>query len=405
MAARRDAEVTAPPTRGGGPSPRPDAIIVGGGMQGAMLALECLARGRRPLLIERDRFGRGATGNSFGIIHGGLRYLQALDLPRWKRSRREQLWFAERFPDAVTPLRCVMPLYRGAMRSPALFRAAFVAQKVAGRATRLATDADTGLLSAEQTRSLYPMPARGLIGAAWWDELLVPDMPALVRAIVAAVVAEGGIALEGHEPTDLLVEGGRIAALGIRDIATGEVTHQSCDTLFLCSGAATQDLATRFDRPLPELSARVLAFNLLLDAPAPADIALALSPTPGRGRSLFLREHEGKLLAGTAYAPVGDLPVGAPVPAAEIDAFLADVIRAAPALAGVRVLEVWSGRLPDRDGIGVRLRDRDVLWDHGRNGGPHGLYSVTPTKLTTAHAHACDVLDSLWPDHADREAA
>ena len=74
-----------------------DAVVVGGGIQGLMVAWEIARRGGRPLLLERNALGGGASNASLGIIHGGLRYLQSLDVRRWHRSRREQLWFAREF--------------------------------------------------------------------------------------------------------------------------------------------------------------------------------------------------------------------------------------------------------------------------------------------------------------------
>ena len=58
-------------------------LIVGGGIHGAMLALEAGLRGLRALLIERADFGAATSFNSLRIVHGGLRYLQSADLRRF----------------------------------------------------------------------------------------------------------------------------------------------------------------------------------------------------------------------------------------------------------------------------------------------------------------------------------
>src|SRR3990172_8258364 len=46
-----------------------DLIIIGGGIYGAMLALEAIRRGLYPLLVERDDFGEFTSSNSLRIIH------------------------------------------------------------------------------------------------------------------------------------------------------------------------------------------------------------------------------------------------------------------------------------------------------------------------------------------------
>jgi len=364
-----------------------------------MAALECVRRGRRPLLIERGRLGTGATGASLGIIHGGLRYLQSLDVARWRRSRAEQLWFASQFPSHVTSLRCVMPLYRGTIRSRLMFRAAFRAQSAARRLAGLNGEpGGAGLLSAQEVRARFPVPENGLVGAAFWDELSIVDSGALMRALAGRIVAGGGTIIENETVIGLRLRSGQVIGVASRSAETHQPTLHDADLVLNCAGAGAQALAAKFDRAIPQLSCRVLAFNLLLDAPMSGAEALAVSPVPGRGRSLFLRPHPRGTLAGTGYS---FLPEGAndvAVPQRWISAFLDDVAQAVPALAGARHLEVWAGRLPDNGRRIPGLRDRDVVWNHGRHNGPKGLVTLTATKLTTAHAHARAVLDRLWPD-------
>ncbi|MFB3103980.1 MAG: FAD-dependent oxidoreductase, partial [Pseudomonadales bacterium] len=101
-----------------------DLIVVGGGIYGACLVLESARRGLRPLLLERDDFGGGTSWNSLRIVHGGLRYLQHLDLARYRLSASEQAWWLNQFPDQVQPLSCLLPLYNRGLRSTHLMRAA-----------------------------------------------------------------------------------------------------------------------------------------------------------------------------------------------------------------------------------------------------------------------------------------
>ena len=379
-----------------------DAIIVGGGFQGAMMALEAVRRGRRPLLVERSGFAGGASGASLGIIHGGLRYLQTLDLRRWHRSRREQAWFLAEFPQHVRSLTCVMPLYRRRFRSKALFRAAFLLDRTASLATRLPNPLANGdVLSPAQIAAPLPLPEVGLTGGARWSELALVDPRGLVTEIVQRVRAAGGDAVEQVEAVELVKEGDAVRGLVVRDRGDGREHRHDAPLVLLCAGAACRRLAERFDRDIPELSSRTLAFNLLLDLPFPDDLAFAVSPDPGRGRSYFLRGWQGRLLAGTFYAPSEDHADGDPaVPCALVEEFRADLVRAVPALAGVAVADVWQGRLPDTDGAGHTLRAHDLLWDHGEHGGPRGLLTLLGTKLTTAHALADEVGRRLWPGTA-----
>jgi glycerol-3-phosphate dehydrogenase len=63
-----------------------DAVVAGGGIQGLTLAAEAAGRGLRVLLLESGAFGDGSTAASYGIVHGGFRYWQDLDVVRLVRS-------------------------------------------------------------------------------------------------------------------------------------------------------------------------------------------------------------------------------------------------------------------------------------------------------------------------------
>ena len=87
-----------------------DLVVVGAGIQGAALFLEASRRGMRALVLDKGDFGGSTSWNSLRILHGGLRYLQTLDLPRFRQSVRARRWFFQAFPQLVRPLPCLMPL-------------------------------------------------------------------------------------------------------------------------------------------------------------------------------------------------------------------------------------------------------------------------------------------------------
>jgi len=57
------------------PSSRLDAIVIGGGVNGAGTFRDLALRGRRVMLFEKNDHGAGTSGASSGMIHGGLRYM------------------------------------------------------------------------------------------------------------------------------------------------------------------------------------------------------------------------------------------------------------------------------------------------------------------------------------------
>ena len=69
-------------------NPNYDIVVIGGGCNGAGVVLDSSSRGLRTLLIEGHDFGSGASSKSTKMIHGGVRYLQAVFMSRDSFSKR-----------------------------------------------------------------------------------------------------------------------------------------------------------------------------------------------------------------------------------------------------------------------------------------------------------------------------
>ena len=147
-----------------------DLIIIGGGIYGVSLAMQASAMGLTNLLVERKDFGWGTTYNHLRTIHGGLRYLQNLDLPRFFESVSERRWFLENFPGLAKPLPCLMPLYGNGPYRPSVFRVALAANDILSfnrnKGVARGQELPAGkVLSPKETCSLFPLvDQQGLLG-------------------------------------------------------------------------------------------------------------------------------------------------------------------------------------------------------------------------------------------------
>jgi glycerol-3-phosphate dehydrogenase len=147
-----------------------------------------------------------------------------------------------------------------------------------------------------------------------------------------------------------------------------------------------------------------LAFNLLLDVSLPDGKALAVAAPRPKAPVLFLLPQPGALLAGTLHMPRADDVVEATPTAAEIQHFLELLNAAVPGLGATpdRVRRVFAGLLPARAAGCAELATREVIFDHGAQGGVRGLYSVSGVKFTTAGEVARRTLARMG--HAERRA-
>ncbi len=377
-----------------------DLIVVGGGIYGSMVALEAARRGLEPLLLERDDFGGHTSGSWLGILHGGLRYLQSLDLRRHRASTSERRWFLSTFPDLVEPLRVVMPLYGDGLRRASVMGAALRLNDALSwyrnRGVRPDRSLPRGrLASAEETLRLLPSAdPRGLRSGAIWYDGVTHHPQRLLMETLRWAAGLGATALNYVEAVELLQDGGRVRGVVGRDAVSGRVLEFGAPVIVNCAGPWWREVADRFHGATLEPRPPSIAFNLLFDRASDFEGAAAVTARRSGARTYFLRSWRGRVLAGTYHAPLtGASPDDGPSPSA-IQAFASELDEAIPALglASSRVLRVYGGQLPVRRPGTVDLSTRDLVHDHERAGGPRGLFSVSGTKFTTARRAAERVL-------------
>lgn len=372
-----------------------DVIVVGGGVYGIATLLEAARRGKSALLLERDDFGAATSWNSLRIVHGGLRYLQKLDLHRFGESVAERRWFCAHFPDLVRPLTCLLPLYGQGLKRPAVFRVALAMNDFLSRRRNEGVPTATHLaggrvLSPEQTIARFPQVDRaGLRGAGLWHDAMMVNSQRVLMEMLAWAGGLGAAGLNYVEATELIVEGGAARGVVAVDRETGAAVRFACrEGVINTTGPWSRAMARKLagGGTWEHVFRPSLACNVLLDRPAVSDCAVAVQPRVAGGRVYFLVPWQGRIFAGTYHAPWhGEVATPAPS-VGQLDAFLGDLNAAVPGLNVTRadVVRVYAGLLPAREAGGDELAVREVIVKHSSQGGPTGLVSVSGVKFTTA---------------------
>lgn len=384
-----------------------DLIVVGGGVYGAMIALEAVRRGLRPLLLERADFAGATSANSLRIIHGGLRYLQDADLTRYFLSVRERAWFLATFPDYTQPLPVLMALHGKGLRRRSVFRCALAANNLL---TRLATghsDA-AGRLPAGRTLPasvVREVMASGdlppLEGGALWYDAFVPCAPTLVIETLRWACSRGADALNYVEARQALTAAGKIQGVRARDHIANQDVEFRADAVINAAGPWARSFAEASSTSVTQLPSLSLAWNLVLRRRAWTDHALAVTPPYDGAQTYFLVPWKGVLLAGTGHAPWPTESTDPRVSTDLLERFIDDLNRALPGfqLARPDVAWVLQGLMP-ASRLGSRDPAKDfVIVEHGKEDGPKGLFSVSGVKFTEARAVADAVLHKAFPAH------
>jgi glycerol-3-phosphate dehydrogenase len=86
-----------------------DVLVVGGGINGAGIARDAAGRGLSVLLCEQDDLASHTSSASTKLIHGGLRYLEHLQLALVRKALIEREILLASAPHLMRPLRFVLP--------------------------------------------------------------------------------------------------------------------------------------------------------------------------------------------------------------------------------------------------------------------------------------------------------
>lgn len=385
-----------------------DVVIVGGGVYGVCLALEAGQRGLKPLLLERDDWGQRTSGQSLRIVHGGLRYLQRLDILRHRESVGERRWFLRHFPDLVEPLPCLMPLYNDGLKRPSAMWGALLLNDLLSATRNQGVRADRHLprgrvVGSRQVVDRFPsVPTDGLTGGAVWSDAVMAKPQRLFMELLHWATAAGATVLNHCQARDLIVEHGQAIGVEAEDRRTGECHRFRAPRVINAAGPWCRALAESWDRDEKLLFRPSFQFNLMLEVEPLSEAAVAVTaPRPG-ARTYFLVPWRGRVFAGTHYEPE-HTDIDRPEPSAEqIQRFLDALNEAAPGwgLTPDHVSGFTAGHLPaDRHGEG-EFAHRCLWIDHGRASGPQGLYSMSGVKWTTARLEAARAIKRVWPKQA-----
>lgn len=379
-------------------SARPfDLLVVGGGIYGLTIAYDAAQRGLTTALVERDDFGSGASFNHLRTIHGGLRYLQTLDVRRARESVRERRTLARIAPNFVQPLPFVIPIYRSVTKGRLAMRAGFLLDRIiaSGRndgvpqALRLPAGR---VIPRHEAIDRFPgLRRQNLTGAAVYYDLLTTESDRLTFA-VAVAAAEHGAVLANHVKAEApLVEGRRVTGVRAVDCLSGGAIAIRASLTINAAGSGVDQIL----RPLGA-SARVpllKAINLVTRREAGGE---ALGGRSALGRYLFLVPWRGRALFGT-WESAGRAQPDEPVAEREVNDFIRELNEAFPSLdlTIADVTLVHRGVVPAAVGGNgsLSLEGHEQVRDHASEG-IDGLLTVAGAKYTTARAVASRIVDA-----------
>ena len=192
-----------------------DVLVVGGGITGAGIALDAATRGLSVALVEARDIAAGTSSRSSKLIHGGLRYLEMLDLGLVREALRERRLLLTRIaPHLVRPVPFLFPLRHRGWERPYVGAGLLLYDSMGGarhvpRARHLSR--------AAALRSAPALRPDSLVGAVRFHDAQEDD--ALFAVYVARTAAAHGAAIATRVAVAgfLRSESGRVLGAQVRD--------------------------------------------------------------------------------------------------------------------------------------------------------------------------------------------
>lgn len=352
-----------------------DAVIVGGGVTGAGLALDLAARGLSVALLEKDDWGGATSSASSRLIHGGLRYLEHGELALVRESCLERALLLRNAAGLVWPETFAFPTHRGDRVGRLKMAAGLVLYTALSMPRALGWPK---LLSPDDVRARIPgVRGEGLTGGGAYLDAATDDAR-LCWATVRTAIEHGAVCLSRAEVT-AIEDGASGVAVQVTDREAGGPFELRARSGVLAAGPFAEALRARAGLG-GKWTAPTRGSHIVVPRERLFTDGAVIFPSCVDGRVMFLIPWPRHTVVGTTDLDAS--PDEAPAATAEEVRYMLDSANGlvpAAALSEADVVSTWAGLRPllaaPEDDPSARSREERVE----REG---NLYTIAGGKLT-----------------------
>ncbi|RLP68629.1 glycerol-3-phosphate dehydrogenase [Mycetocola reblochoni] len=364
-----------------------DIVVIGAGINGLATAREAAAQGLSVVLIDRDDIGARTSAISTRLIHGGLKYLERMELNLVHESIRERNILLDQAPHLVRPYPMLIPFSSSQSRPGWLLSCGLMLHDVLSLGKRLPRN---GIVFRRRLERDWPSLAEaGLRWAGLFQDAQVPLTERLTVELAIDAQRNGAVVLT-HAPVEgLLREDGRIAGVVYRDREDGAPRTVRARRVVNAAGPWVDeilDLAGDHDRRIGPTKGS----HCVVDPFPGAPDTCVFFESPNDTRPMFVLPWLGRYMIGTTDLPYDGGIDDIRIDDEETDYLLSAVNTLIPSAGLERSDVIWSysgvrplpyvGELDDPSTV---TRDH-VFIEH--EGADAGLVTVVGGKLTTHRA-------------------
>ena len=272
-----------------------DVVVVGGGITGSGIALDCTARGLSVALVDKGDFAIGTSSRSTKLVHGGLRYLAQYQFRVTHEALTERYVLEQLAPGLVEWTPFVLPMYGSVFEMAKVGVGLVLYDTLAGGRT----PNPHRRIGADELAAMAPGLKRDrLLGAYVYSDCRTDDVRLTLEVLKTA--ASRGATIANHaEVTGFVKEGGRATGVQVTDRLGGRRFVVRGRTVVLATGVWIDHLLRMDDPAAPRCVRPAKGVHLVIErARFGFDVALFL-PTAPDGRLVFVVPWQGATLIGT----------------------------------------------------------------------------------------------------------
>lgn len=369
-----------------------DVIIIGGGITGTGIALDCVTRGLKTLLVEMQDFAAGTSSRSTKLVHGGLRYLKQFEVGMVAEVGKEREVVYRNAPHVTHPEWMLLPIYRkGTFGKYSTSLGLKVYDFLAG----VKRNERRKMLTREESLRKEPLlKKKDLLGAGYYVEYRTDDARLTIE--VAKTAYANGVDLLNYVKAESFKydANGKVAGLYIRDILDEERYLVMGKKIINATGPWVEDVIEQ-DRKIEGKSLfHSKGVHIVIDSSNFPLRQAVYFDTPD-GRMVFAIPRNGKTYVGTTDTEYhGDL-VNPEITKEDKQYILKSIAFMFPDLQiGMQDIEsAWAGVRPliRQEGKGPsEISRKDEIWTSVT-----GLITIAGGKLTGYRKMAETVTDMI----------
>ena len=366
-----------------------DLLVIGGGINGAAIAHLAAKRGMKVALIEKGDFASGTSSKSTKLIHGGIRYLENLEVDLVWESLKERHIQLEAAPHLVKPLPFVIPVYEGDKRPLWMMQfGVFLYDLLAGK-YRVKPHRN---LSREEVIRLEPgIEQKGLKGGVLYYDAQMDDARLCLENVMMA--AQYGAHVANYaKAISFVKENGRVAGVKVHDLLGITEFEVRAKRVICAAGPWTNELL-RWDMPGAKKKVRTTKGIHIVCKGEISKHAVLIGSQSDR-RIFFVIPWMGNSLIGTTDTDYIAGPDGVKVEQEDIDYLVREAKRVFPSLdlGPGNIITTFAGLRPlVRKGGSASKVSRKHLFYQSRS----GVIFVVGGKYTTYRKVAEDCVNKI----------